>query len=257
MTRCRYLVGVVLLGLIFPVSAFAQINQLIAQGEARANEGAQAQQRIENLADQANELLSEYRTVLKVVDGLNVYNGLLQRQIDNQEREKTVLTDSIDKVSLIERQIVPLMISMIDSLDEFVRLDVPFLLEERTERIEKLRVLMERSDVTAAEQLRRVMEAFQIENEFGRTIEAYKGTVVVDGKAREADFLRVGRISLMYQTIGGDQTGAYNKESRQFEEVSPALYKAQLTNGLRIARKQKAPDMLIVPVPAPVAGGSK
>ncbi|MDH3645841.1 MAG: DUF3450 domain-containing protein [Gammaproteobacteria bacterium] len=255
MTRCRYLAGTVLLGLLLPMSALAQINQVLAQGEARANEGAQAQQRIEGLADQAGNLLNEYRTELKVVEGLEIYNGLLQRQIDNQLREKTVLSDSIGKVSLIERQIVPLMINMIDSLEEFIRLDVPFLTEERSGRIEKLRTLMERSDVTAAEQLRRVMEAYQIENEYGRTIEAYKGTVEVGGKPREVDFLRVGRISLMYQSVGGQFTGAYNKETGSFEEISAAVYKAQMANGLRIARKQKAPDLLIVPVPA--AGGSR
>ncbi|NNF65993.1 MAG: DUF3450 domain-containing protein [Gammaproteobacteria bacterium] len=255
MTKCRNLVGVVLLALLLPVSALAQINQLIAQGESRSAENAQAQERIETLADQASNLLNEYRTELKVVEGLETYNGLLQRQLDSQEREKTVLSESIGKVSLIERQIVPLMVSMIDSLDEFVRLDVPFLPQERKKRIADLRVLMERSDVTAAEQLRRVMEAFQIENEYGRTIEAYKGTVEVEGKPREVDFLRIGRIALMYQSVGGQFTGAYNKDSRSFEEISPAVYKAQMSNGLKVARKQKAPDLLIVPVPA--AGGSQ
>ncbi|NNF67729.1 MAG: DUF3450 domain-containing protein [Gammaproteobacteria bacterium] len=255
MTKCRNLVGVVLVALLLPVSALAQINQLIAQGESRSAENAQAQERIEKLADQASTLLNEYRTELKVVEGLETYNGLLQRQLDSQEREKTVLSESIGKVSLIERQIVPLMVSMIDSLDEFVRLDVPFLPQERQKRIADLRVLMERSDVTAAEQLRRVMEAFQIENEYGRTIEAYKGTVEVDGKPREVDFLRIGRIALMYQSVGGQFTGAYNKDSRSFEEISPAVYKAQMSNGLKVARKQKAPDLLIVPVPA--AGGSQ
>ncbi|MBT8131592.1 MAG: DUF3450 domain-containing protein [Gammaproteobacteria bacterium] len=255
MTKCRNLVGVVLLALLLPVSALAQINQLIAQGESRSAENAQAQERIEKLADQASTLLNEYRTELKVVEGLETYNGLLQRQLDSQEREKTVLSESIGKVSLIERQIVPLMVSMIDSLDEFVRLDVPFLPQERKKRIADLRVLMERSDVTAAEQLRRVMEAFQIENEYGRTIEAYKGTVEVEGKPREVDFLRIGRIALMYQSVGGQFTGAYNKDSRSFEEISPAVYKAQMSNGLKVARKQKAPDLLIVPVPA--AGGSQ
>ncbi len=243
------------MGVLLPVSALAQINQVLAQGEARANEGAQAQQQIERLADQAGALLNEYRTELKVVDGLNVYNGLLQKQIDNQQKEMTVLSESIEKVSLIERQIKPLMISMIDSLEEFVRLDVPFLPEERSDRVERLRLLMERSDVTAAEQLRRVMEAYQIENEYGRTIEDYKGTVEVDGQPREVDFLRVGRIALLYQSVGGQFTGAYNKETGQFEEISPALYKAQMANGLRIARKQKAPELMILPIPAPKGVG--
>lgn len=256
MTRWRHLLACVSLGaLLLPVTATAQLNQLLAQGEARANENAQAQQRIETLADQAATLLAEYRTELKVIDGLEVYNNLLQRQLDNQQAEKEALTDSMGKVALIERQIVPLMMSMIDSLEEFVRLDVPFLLEERLNRVENLRTLMERSDVTAAEQFRRVIEAYQIENDYGRTIEAYKGSVQIDGQSREVDFLRFGRIALVYQTAGGDQTGAYNKESGSFETISPSTYKTQVAKGLRIARKQVAPDLVFLPIHAPKGVG--
>ena len=256
MTRCRHLAVCVVFGsVLLPLSATAQINTLLAQGEARAEAGAQAQQRVDALADQALALVAQYRQELKVVDGLQVYNNLLQRQIDAQENEKQVLTDSMTKVSLIERQIVPLMIAMIDSLDEFVRLDVPFLLEERTKRVANLRALMERSDVTAAEQFRRVLEAYQIEMDYGRTIESYKGSVQIDGKSREVDFLRFGRLSLVYQTVGGDKTGAYNKETGQFEEVAPTTYKTQTSKGLRIARKQVAPDLVFLPVQAPKGAG--
>lgn len=252
MTRWRHLLACVSLGaLLLPVTATAQLNQLLAQGEARANENAQAQKRIDGLADQAATTLAEYRTELKVIDGLAVYNNLLQRQLDNQMSEKEALTDSMGKVALIERQIVPLMISMIDSLEEFVRLDVPFLLKERLDRVERLRTLMERSDVTAAEQFRRVIEAYQIENEYGRTMESYKGSVQIDGQSREVDFVRFGRTSLVYQTAGGDQTGAYNKETGQFEAIEPSTYKTQVSKALRIARKQVAPDLMILPIHAP------
>lgn len=256
MTRCRHLAVCVVFGsVLLPFSASAQINTLLAQGEARTQEGARAQQRVDALADQALGLVAQYRQELKVVDGLQVYNSLLQRQIDAQENEKQVLTESMNKVSLIERQIVPLMLSMIESLDEFVELDVPFLLEERRKRVADLRALMERSDVTAAEQFRRVLEAYQIENDYGRTIEAYKGSVDIDGKSREVDFLRFGRLSLVYQTVGGDKTGAFNKETRQFEEIPPATYKAQTAKGLRIAKKQVAPDLVFLPVHAPEEAG--
>src|SRR5690606_27540324 len=124
------------------------------------------QTRIDQVADQTDNLLASYKTELKVVDGLKVYNGLLQRQIDNQEAEKTALAESIDSVALIERQIVPMMTSMIDSLEDFITLDTPFLLKERQDRIARLRDMMVRSDVTAAEKFRQVVEAYQIENDY-------------------------------------------------------------------------------------------
>jgi hypothetical protein len=237
----------------FTTAVFAQVtvDQVIAEGEKRADAGAAEQQRVEQIANQTDELLVEYKTVTKVVDGLLTYNSLLQRQVDNQEAEKAALSESIDNVALIERQIVPMMTRMIDSLEVFISLDTPFLMEEREARVERLREMMERSDVTAAEKFRRVIEAYQIENDYGRTIEAYRGTVDINGTPQEVDFLRVGRISLSYQSIGGTYTGAWDQETGAFVELPPEKYKTQVAQGLKVARKQVAPDLMIVPVPAP------
>jgi hypothetical protein len=237
----------------FSASVVAQVNvdQLTQEGEKRADAGAAEQRRVEQIANQTADLLNDYNTVSKVVDGLVTYNTLLQRQIDNQEAEKTALNESIKNVALIERQIIPLMTRMLDGLEAFIGLDTPFLLKERTERIERLRGMMERSDVSAAEKFRRVIEAYQIENDYGRTIEAYKATVEIDGVTQEADFLRIGRVSLAYQTVGGGTTGAWDKDAGQFVKLDDAEFKNQVMHGIKVARKQVAPDLLIVPVAAP------
>jgi hypothetical protein len=253
----RLLLCVVLVAALFasfsaPVFAQATVDQVIAAGEKRADEGAAEQQRVEQIAAQTDKLLADYNTLSKVVDGLITYNSLLQRQVDNQEIEKAALAESIDNVALIERQIVPLMTRMLDGLEEFIALDTPFLMTERTERLERLREMMERSDVTSAEKFRRVIEAFQIENDYGRTIEAYKGTVPIDGNQQEVDFLRIGRVALAYQSVGGGHTGAWDPETRQWVELDPAEFKNQVADGIRVARKQIAPDLLVVPVAAPV-----
>ena len=76
-------------------------------------------------------LLNEYKTVLKEIEGLRVYNRQLEKQIASQEEEMAQLTISIDEVTVIERQISPVMIRMIDGVEQFVELDLPFLLKER------------------------------------------------------------------------------------------------------------------------------
>ena len=163
----------------------------------------------------------------------------------------TALTESIENVALIERQIVPLMTSMLDSLETFVELDTPFLQQERADRIARLRNMMDRSDVTAAEKLRNILEAYSIENDYGRTIEAYKGSLDVDGRQLEVDFLRIGRVSLTYQSVGGAVTGAWDNNARTWVELPKETYKAQIADGLAIARKQVAPDLIVAPVAAP------
>ncbi len=232
--------------------AFAvTINEVMQEGEQRANANAKAQTQVDSVADQTEKIVNDFRTVSKVVDGLKIYNALLQKQLNNQESEMQALSESISNVALIERQITPLMTRMLDALDEFVKLDTPFLMQERTNRLTRLREMIERSDVTAAEKFRRVIEAYQIENDYGRTIEAYKGSTDVNGKELEVDFLRIGRVALLYQTVGGKTTGAWDKETHTFVELPPATYQSQVAAGLKIARKQVAPDLLVVPVNAP------
>ena len=250
LTSSTLLIAILTAG--FSVSIFAQatVDQVTQEGEKRADAGAAEQQRVEQVADQTDKLLNDYKTVTKVVDGLLVYNSLLQRQINNQEEEKTGIAESIDNVALIERQIVPMMTRMIDSVEQFIELDTPFLLDERHKRIERLRGMMERSDVSAAEKFRRVIEAYQIENDYGRTIEAYRGSVEINGNQQEVDFLRIGRISLAYQSVGGKQTGAWDAAAEAFVELPPEKYKTQVAHGIRVARKQVAPDLLVVPVSA-------
>ncbi len=235
----------------FVMAQEAKVDQIVETGETRGEESAASQKRIDTLADQTGDLLQQYKTAMKVVDGLKVYNSLLQRQLDAQDEEIKNLNDSIDKVSIIERQIVPLMLSMIEGLGEFVDLDVPFLIKERKERVEKLRGLMERADVTAAEKFRSVLEAYQIENEYGRTIETYSGTLEIGGATRELDFLKFGRVALLFQSPSGELNGAWDQRAREWVQLDQTEYRTDIRNALRVARKQAAPDLLMLPILPP------
>jgi hypothetical protein len=110
--------------------------------------------------------------------------------------------------------------------------------------------MLERSDVTVAEKFRRLLEAYEIENDYGRTIEAYKGSLEVDGASREVDFLRIGRTILLYQTVDAEIFGMWDRNAREWVSL-PAEYRNQIRAGIRMAHKQIAPDLLLLPIPAP------
>jgi hypothetical protein len=215
---------------------------------AQINESANnSQQKINQIADQIVDKLQQFKTINKETDGLKVYNGQLRKQIVSQETEMDGLNSAIDEVSVIERQITPFMLKMIEGLAQFVELDVPFLPEERANRIASLQSMMDRADVAPSEKFRRMMEAYQVEVDYGRTIEAYTGIQVVDGQERDVEFLRIGRTALMYQTRDASFQGIWNKQTRQWEAL-PSSYRSQITKGLRMAKKQLAPDLLMMPV---------
>ena len=185
------------------------LSQILGTQTERTLIAQESQVRVDKVVTQTRSMEDQYRATLKEIDGLLIYNKLLELQIENQERVKVDLEQSIANVAIVNRQIVPVMTRMIDSLDQFIVLDVPFLNKERTDRVNGLKELMSRQDVTVAEKFRKVTEAYQIENDYGRTIETYKDTLEVDGAFLELDFLRIGRIALMYQSVDGKRSGVW------------------------------------------------
>lgn len=228
-------------------------SDLFKVSQASTEAGQASQKKIDKLADETRELLTEYKTVMKQVDGLIVYNNRLDKQIKNQERRIGSIDKSISEVTVIQRQITPLVIRMIDGLDEFVRLDLPFHAEERQERIEFLRTNLDRADVTTAEKFRQVLEAYKIENEYGRKIDTYKDTINIGGSEREVNVLRVGRIALLFQTTDLAISGHWNKESGAWEALDSGAYRSAIQNGIRMANKQSSIDLLTLPIAAPEA----
>ena len=234
-----------------PSAAAAQDIESAVALEGKVNdESAKSQQRINKIDDQTVDMAAEYRSVIDQVQSLRVYNAQLSRLITAQEEELASLDDQIGNVTVIGREVTPLMLRMVDTLDKFVEADVPMLLTERRNRISELRELMNRADVDDSEKYRRITEAYQIENEYGRTIEVYQDEVEIDGQTRTLDFLRIGRVSLLYQTLDGAEVGAWDQEKRAWVPLGDE-YRDSIRKGVRIARKQMAPDMIRLPIAAP------
>ena len=234
------------------VASAADIETAIAEERQGNDKSAQSQERINSVDDQTDVMASEYRAIIDQVESLRVYNAQLSKLIASQEAELASLDEQIANVTVIGREVTPLMLRMVDGLDQFMQLDVPMLPKERTERLAGLRELMDRADVEDSEKYRRIMEAYQIENEYGRTIEVYQDTLTMDGQERTLDFLRIGRISLLYQTLDGEEVGAWDQAAGKWVKLG-SEYRDSIRKGVRIARKQLAPDMIRVPVSAPEA----
>jgi hypothetical protein len=233
-------------------SVFAQsVDQILQAEDRRLNLAQQSQERINNIVEGTRSLEDDYRIINKEIDGLKVYNRLMGAQTNGQAAVLEDIALSMDQVDVINRQIFPMMERMIDGLDQSVALDVPFLMEERTKRINVLKDTMERSDVSVAEKFRKVMEAYQIENEYGTSSETYTQSITnEEGVTRSYNMLRVGRIGLYYQSDDAKITGRWDNELRKYVEDDSA--RSEIRKGIRIAKQLIAPELIVIPVAAPV-----
>ena len=242
-------------GLIFSVIGLMslpaytdKLNQAIKTDMATNQAAINSQKKIDKLSDQTGKMLEEYRSASREAETLRTYNKHLKDLINSQSDEKTSVQKQLQDIEITQREIIPLILNMLENLETFIKLDLPFLPEERQQRVNQLKEMMLRADVTDAEKFRRILEAYQIENDYGNTIEAYRAVLPLNGVNSAVDFLRLGRVALYYQRLDGSETGFWNKEDKRWKTLS-SDYSNSIRNGLRIARKEAAPDLLIVPVP--------
>jgi len=230
------------------VFASDRMSRAIEAEDAILRQAQESQSRIDAMADETLSLVQEYRDLRREQENLAVYNDNLEEMIRSQEAEMVSLRRQIEDIQVTQREIVPLMLRMVDGLDAFVEADLPFLVEERKARVEGLRALMRRSDVDVPEKFRRIMHAYQIETDYGRSIEAFQGELRHgDGGARSVEFLRIGRLVLAYQTLDRSESGFWDARSRSWVPLE-AHHNQSIRQGLRIAARQAAPELIQVPV---------
>jgi hypothetical protein len=228
-------------------SVFAQsVDQVLQADQRRLNLAQQSQERINNVVEGTRSLEDQYNAINKEIDGLKVYNRLMRAQVEGQTATLEDIGLSMDQVDVINRQIFPLMERMIDALDQSIKVDVPFLMSERQDRINNLKEIMSRSDVSVAEKFRKVMEAYQIENDYGTTIEDYKQSLEIEGATRAFNMLRLGRIGLYFQSDDTKITGRWDTNEKAWVIDNSA--RNEVRKGLRVARQLVAPELIVVPV---------
>jgi len=216
-----------------------------------SNRIAQAsQQTIDGISDATSRLFADYKAALKENAGLRAYNTQQQRVIDRQVEEINNIRTSIGQIDEIKRQITPLMLRMIDKLDQFVNADIPFEIEARLERVTNLRDYMDDPNISDPERFRLVLDAYRNEVSYGSSINQYRGTLQ-DG--RSVNFVRIGRVGFYYQTLDGNESAAWNSSTGSWE-VLGGDFSSAIRQLRRMAANTVQYELLVLPVAAPSEG---
>lgn len=243
-------VGLLFLAAAMPPGVHAQqanVDDVVEEQTRYQAEAQNAQRRIDNLDDETLSLIARYGNELERFSDLQTYNDNLRNLLANQQREQQRLAAELEEIEVLRQDIVPLMVEMIEVLERFISLDQPMLREERRARLAKLSQNMSRSDVELAEKYRRLLEAYQIEAEYGQSLEAYEGTLENEGAPRTVDFLRVGRVGLYYLSLDRQSAGIWDRKSRQWHNL-PASDIDSIEYAIRVARKQAPPNLFELPL---------
>lgn len=242
--------AVLLAGLSAP--AQAQFNSALDVSERTARDTATSQQRIDQLDDQTAALLNDYRANLKQLEAARRYNASLNRNIEAQNREIARLQEDIENVEGLQRAMQPLMEDMVERFGQLVDADIPFRVEERSARATRLASILDNPSMSAAQRYRLIVEAYQIEDEAGRTIGFYDGTIGDGENTLSGEFLQIGRIALIFKTPDDSVLRIWDNDQRDWVNLERS-YLQDVKFALRMAKEQTAPDIFFAPVKPPVA----
>lgn len=222
----------------------SELSKTINEVKGNQTSGKESQAKVDALYEQKRDALYKMRSAQAEIDQLEVYNRQLREIITNQDNQIISLEKQISEIEITQQGIMPLMERMLNGLEQFILLDIPFLLEEREQRIASLRSLLLAADVTVSEKFRRVLEAYQIEIEYGRTIESYRGA---NQEGITVDFLRIGRSALLNVTLDESQAQSWDINNKKWSDLDSS-YIREIKKGVSIAKKQAAPSLLELPL---------
>lgn len=243
------LVALALMFVSVAVSAQLQTAVQVVNKTTTADKASQG--RIDRLDGQVEDMVSQYRTVIAEIESLQAYNRQLKELVDDQRSQINSMNNQMTELESTNRAIMPMVIEMVDMLGKLVEADVPFQKADRLKRVAGLESLLDKSNITTAEKYRKVTEAYQIELDYGRSVSTYQD--VLPGTDIKVNFLQLGRTALLYQTLDEKESGVWNNKAKKFEKLDKN-YNATVKQGLRIAAKQAAPNLVGLPMYKNVSG---
>ncbi|EPZ7319377.1 DUF3450 domain-containing protein [Vibrio mimicus] len=244
MKRC---LSILCASALLPAHA-ASLNQAQAIQNSTNQASAQSQQKIDRSAEKTLVLRAEIEQLNEEVKNLQIYRNHLQSLVANQEQEMASLEQQTEEIKRTRQGIVPLMYDMIEELEEWVAQDKPIRLAARQERIEKLKELMPRADVSDAEKYRRILEAYQIELDYGNKLGTYQAQIALSSAQQvEAEVLYLGRLVLLARSLDGEQFWNWDAKQQSWQALSDAN-KNDLNAAYQLAQQQIAPTLLNLPV---------
>lgn len=250
----------ILLSVVLSQTAFAgftvnaaslEAAQKIESNTNRAS--AQSQQSINNSAEKTLSYKADIEQLQEQVKNLEVYRNHLAALVDNQKQEVTSIDQQIEEIKQTRQGVVPLMYQMIDGLKQIVANDKPIRLKQREQRIEKLDNMMAVANISDAEKYRRILEAYQIEMDYGIKLGLYQDQISLNDQQQiEVDVVYLGRVSLIARSLSGKQYWSWDVASKEWQAIDNPNT-SELDKAYAMASKQAAPSLIILPVSLTIA----
>lgn len=230
--------------IITPVSANtlapAELLRDLASGEA-------SQKQVALAADSAVAARQELLGLEQQLKDLNAYNRYMNTMVAGQERELTTLQDQLANVEETRQALVPLLLKMQSDLESWVASDIPLRSVERAERLEMLRKMMADAKISESEKYRVLLQAYQVEAEYGQRLDVWQQHLRLDGEERLVNIVSLGRIALLAMTPDGHSAWRWSTGSNNWLPLD-GKWQAEVAKAIALGEEKQTPTLLMLPL---------
>lgn len=248
MLKIISLIGLVLLTAIVASARTPSLGDQVQRPVEQAVDLYQKTQRQEeHWREEKQALTAEYEALVKLEKALSERKKTLQDHNRSAGERIAAKERKIDHMRQVTTQIDPFLGELVERLDEMTATDAPFLYVERRERLDRLHSILKDPEISVSEKFRKVSETLFVEAEYGQTIEVYQDTISLEGDERLVDILRLGRLSLFYQSLDQASCGHYDVERKKWQPL-PAKYNRQIQAAIEMGAKRRPIELLSLPI---------
>ncbi len=230
-----------------PALAAQDLQDSLEVVSATNRQAEQSQQTIDQLSRDTRAMLEEYRSLRESSEHQAAYTRELELLDASQKTRIKSLQQQIAQARITRQRILPLIRSMADALETFVVLDLPFHQEERVGAVLQLKQRLDNPGLSVVARFRLLLEAYQLEQNYSATVEAWRGPLQLNDETLSVEYLRLGRAALYYQTLDREHSGYWHRQQQSWLPLDNSHNRA-LSQAMRVARSETAPQLLELPL---------
>jgi len=237
-------------------------------------------------AQSADAKAEQYSQLLEQIANAKLSLAQKEAFVAHQEAEMASLKAQIAGTDDLKAGVQPMLDKMIAAIETEMSADVPFKQGERFERFNDAAGVISDAAAIPAEKMRKALNLYSVEVNYGQTMEAYAGNHPIaeksgkrmtacleDAKSNacglnkkqlkeidrgapvdeltipvmDGDYLRYGRLALVYMTHDASESYRYDPASKTWDEFSAAKT-LEVRRAIRIAKGEAAPGVVTAPV---------
>ena len=177
---------------------------------------AQAQKQMDDWNMHRDRLLDEARTLKLELQWLSLHTEKMQRYVATNAEKIAQMELAQGRYAVAAMELEQTLVTDVQKLEAHVAASPPFLVEERTRRLDFLKKSLNDPELTIGEKYRRFTEGLNAEVEYSRKLEISNQTAVFEGKKNELIVIRAGTVGFYCLTPDRNNAGIWDIETQTF-----------------------------------------